>query len=237
MSFGNKIVKFISSSIKNTYVYLRFGYGEDDEAEQPVLVPPHYEAVPIKSDDYLIVNTEQDGEKLAIGVILKTVLKKGETAIRSFNAAGDEQAHVVFENNGSINFSNKFGFMIFKSNGEFAIATAFGLTELKNDGSIIFQNGAIATADGDIVTKQGVSLNKHGHIGNAGNPVPNPIESGQETTSATVPSGTMVTGGGVSSIKATGNLIADGDTVTAGKSFNAHVHDVTAIGAPTGTPK
>lgn len=83
-----------------------------------------------------------------------------------------------------------------KTNGEVTIKTkSGGTTEYKNDKSVIFQSGAKTDPTGDFITKNGTSLDKHGHIGNLGNPTPNAQTSGLGSTSASKPSGTVASTG------------------------------------------
>ena len=56
------------------------------------------------------------------------------------------------------------------ADGSVVITTPAGPNTFNPDGSVDFSNGAQLDATGDYISATGISLNKHTHVGNLGNP-------------------------------------------------------------------
>lgn len=223
-----KIVSYIKSIVKNSLIYQRFSYFKNDDAEQVMGTLPHFEYYPSKKYKGLVFDLEQNGEKVLFGKFLQTSIAEGETKITAYNK-DSEVASTTYKNNGDIVTANQNASILTKSDGTVVITTAGGVSTLNADKSITWQSGVIFTADGDVVTKQGVSLNKHGHIGNLGSLTADPILSGGAGGGGALPSGEVSTQSPVHSIKATQNLTAGSNVsageVTAGsKTMSNHKH-------------
>lgn len=223
-----RVISYIKSVVKNNFIYQRFSYLNKDEAEQVMGTIPHFEYHPSKVYKGVVHNLEQNGEKLVFGKFLESTIAEGETKIISYNK-NDEKASITLKNDGSVLVVNVNSSITLKADGEVVLKTNGGETHFKNDKSVEFQNGALFKSDGDIVTAQGVSLNKHGHIGNLGSLTADPILSGGASGGGSLPSGEVSTQAPVHSIKATQNLtgastVSGGEVNAGGKSMSNHKH-------------
>lgn len=98
----------------------------------------------------------------------------------------DGKSFIQLKKDGEINLENENGNVKLKADGEVDLTTQGGTTNYKNDGSILFQNGAKVDTTGDFITKSGISLDKHGHTGNLGNPTTPAIATGGSAPSGMI---------------------------------------------------
>lgn len=221
-----RIVDFIQTLIADGLLYIRGAYSDDDQGKMVVGTLQHYDFHPVKNDNCLVFNTSQRGEKISFGVLAQTILDAGDTQITSYSDPDTVAATVLLKNDGVLTIKNKDVTLELAASGDVVITNGAGTNTIKSDGSVSFANGASCTVDGDFVTKAGVSLNSHGHIGNFGSPLPSPLVSNLPTSSASIPSGEISTGTGITSVYSPNFRTSSTDFNQLTVKVNTHIHSV-----------
>lgn len=100
----NNIVKVISTSVKNSRLYIKFfRKGKSDVQEVPQVAPFGIYSNPIKDSIAVYSKTLQNGEAVILGYIpIDHLADVGEILLYSTNSSGDSQAYTLFKNDGNI---------------------------------------------------------------------------------------------------------------------------------------
>ncbi len=100
----SNIVKVISTSVKNSRLYIKFfRKGKSDVQEVPQVAPFGIEGNPIKDSIAVYSKTLQNGEAVILGYIpINSLADVGELRLYSTNADGVEQTYTLFKNDGNI---------------------------------------------------------------------------------------------------------------------------------------
>lgn len=93
-------------------------------------------------------------------------LKEGEVIVGSPVHINN----IEFKEDGAVNILTDGGGLNLGKDSTLTLTQDAGDTVFNPDGSVAFANGATITAAGDYISKTGISLNLHKHIGNLGSP-------------------------------------------------------------------